>query len=69
MLMMVLRKSKKRDNMGALFLILSVVLFLLAGFGASIGSEGPGDLVAFGLASFALGYLFNGSFADLRSRF
>ena len=55
--------------MGALFLILAVVLFLLAGFGVSIGSEGPGDLVAFGLASFALGHLFGGTFTDLRNRF
>jgi hypothetical protein len=40
--------------------IVAIVLFVLAGLGVHVGSLGELDLVAFGLAAFALGHIVPG---------
>lgn len=37
--------------------IVAIVLFLLAALGVTVGSAGELDLVAYGLAAFALGHV------------
>lgn len=37
--------------------IVAIVLFVLAGLGVNVGDLGEFDLIAFGLAAFALGHV------------
>lgn len=44
-------------SVSVVFYIVAVVVFVLAGFGVHVGSLTELDLVAFGLASFALAHV------------
>lgn len=44
-------------SVSAVFYVLAVVIFVLAGFGANVGDLGEVDLIAFGLASFAFAHV------------
>jgi hypothetical protein len=48
--------------------VAAVVVFALAAFGVTIGSAGELDLVAFGLALFALGHLLPGLVSAVNER-
>ena len=43
--------------MGAVLLIVAVIVFVLAGFGVTVGEVGGLDLIAFGLAFLAASFL------------
>lgn len=43
--------------MSLIFLVVAIVLFLLVGFGTTVGSVDALRLVAFGLASFAASHI------------
>lgn len=48
--------------------IVAVIVFVLAAFGVTIGDAGELDLIAFGLALFALGHVLPGLVAEIGSR-
>lgn len=47
----------ERGTVNLVAYIVAIILFILAGLGVTLGELGALDLIAFGLAAFALGHI------------